>query len=193
VLSSSEVVGVVAASADEGEGEAVSEVRSGCFPGCDISKYTDFSIKGTDEGFRVCVTVMKTVVGGGAEGVTVTVATALDFDLWCRVLVRCDVLFESSSKDVLSVTVEGGVHTTRGPMGRPVMVMLAQGVVWAVEMSVVLACSVTIVAIVGIGVRHGISSESWFLFAKVGEAPTVLICCVPYLVESVVLEIVLLG
>jgi hypothetical protein len=136
---------------------------------------------------------MKTVVGaGGAEGATV----AVDLGSWSGVLVRCEVVFECSSEEVfvsgVYVTVEGGVHTMSGPMWRPVMVMLAQGVGWAVEKSVVLDSSVTIVVVtVVIGVRQAISSESLPLFPKVGEAPTV--CCVPYLVESVVLDIVLLG
>jgi hypothetical protein len=90
------------------------------------------------------------------------------------------------------VTVEGGVHTMSGPMWRPVMVMLAQGVGWAVEKSVVLDSSVTIVVVtVVIGVRQAISSESLFLFPTGCEAR--IVWYAPYLVDSVVLEIVLLG
>lgn len=86
--------------------------------------------------------------------------------------------------------MEGGVHTMSGPMGRPVMVMLAQRV-WAVERMGMLARSVTtVVIIIVVGTRQAISSASLPLIPNVGEGWTV--CCVPYTVDSVVLEIVLL-
>jgi hypothetical protein len=184
LLALSELVGI-AGSVDEGVAD--SELWRGCLPGCETWKYVDFSMKGSDEGFTVCVTVMKTVGGGGAaEGATV----ATDSDECSGVLGESEVVFARRSEEVfgagVSVIVDGGAQTISGPMGRPVMVMLAQGV-WVL----VLDSSVTIVVTVIIGVRQAISSESLPLFPKVGEAPTV--CCVPYLVESVVLDIVLLG
>ena len=83
--------------------------------------------------------------------------------------------------------VEGGVHTTSGPMGRPVMVLLAQRV------RVVLAGSATTFAVVGTvkvagGARQPIPSASFPLCPASCEAPIVLVWCVPYTVDSVVLE-----